>query len=195
MTAIAALRRLLSRLAALGLVIVVALVLYAGLIIPYLEARQRSQDMIEQQGALLARYRALAAGGIEADASADRERVALLREILHPALSEGQAVASLQDRIKTLGGGAGINLSSVQALPPHEIARKDDGGGLARIGLRLRLAGDTAALNRFLHAIEAHRPFLVIENLAINGRGSRPGSVAPLDIQLDVIGLQAPEAL
>jgi len=194
-SAAATLRRTLSRLAALGLVLVLAVVLHAGLVVPYREAWQRSHDLIEQQAALLARYRELASRSAEPDGQADRERLALLQAGLLPRQTEGQAVAGLQDRIKTIGGAAGINLSSVQALPPHEAARKDEAGGLIRLGLRLRLAGDVASLNRFLYEIEAHRPFLVVENLAINGRGARPGAPSPLDIQLDVIGLQAKEAL
>ena len=182
MTALGALGRWPSRLAALALLAVLAALLHAGLVAPYLAYLDGLDDRVTAQATILARMRVLAAAP-ETAAPAPEPAVLLL-----PDGSDAQALADLQDRLKQVAGGNGIEVQGIQMLPRSETQ------AVARLGVRLRGTGDMAALNRFLHAVESAAPALAVDNLRIQSRAPRGAAAAagapPLDLQLDVVGFR-----
>ncbi len=186
--------RVLSRLAAVTLALLLATAIVVGGLLPYLDWRAAAAADVEREAALLARYRALAAretapGGNESTSDPQ------LEALLLPATSEGQAMAALQDRLKAMSAGAGLSLVSVQPMTAEVGAPTPSGAmpeALRRLTVRLKLGGDTAQLNRFLYEVEAARPWLLVDNLFVNARSGRAvGPGAGLDVQVDVSALQA----
>lgn len=177
--------RMLQRLAAVALLLLVVLVGYAGLAAPlathYAALAQREQ----QTALLLARYQR-----IVARAEAPRAETGLpdlpLNEIYLPGDSPAQAVAALQDRVKSAATDAGARLGSVEVLAP----RADD--GLTRQAVRARLTADTGSLQQMLHRLEASRPLLLLDNLYVRARDTRSDtSRLRLDVRIDVVGFAA----
>jgi hypothetical protein len=172
-----------SRLAALAVLALLAALLHAGLVAPYLAYVDGLEEGVAAQSAILARMRALAETPDSAPAAP------VVGALLLPDGSEAQALAELQDRLKGFGGSSGLDLQGIQVLP------RADTQAVTRLGVRLRGTGDVAALNRFLHAVESAEPALVVDNLRVQSRaprGAMAGAAAPpLDLQFDVVGFRA----
>jgi general secretion pathway protein M len=179
-----------SRIAALAVLALLLGLLHAGLIAPYLDYAGALDERVAIKSALLDRMRAMSDAPQPAAESAAAPD-ALLARLLLPDISDAQAIAQMQDRLKHLAADHGIELQNIQVLPRAETS------SLARLGVRLRGSADMAALERFLHAVEGAEPTLLIDNLRIQSRLARgtapppPGTAAPLDIQLDAIGFKA----
>jgi hypothetical protein len=179
-----------SRIAALAVLLLLGL-LHAGLIAPYLDYVGALDERVAIKAALLDRMRALSQAAPPPTDGAAAAPDALLARLLLPDISDAQAIAQMQDRLKHLAADHGIELQNIQVLPRAETS------SLARLGVRLRGSADMAALERFLHAVEGAEPTLLIDNLRIQSRLARgaapppPGTAAPLDIQLDAIGFKA----
>ncbi|MBI3514402.1 MAG: type 4a pilus biogenesis protein PilO [Proteobacteria bacterium] len=181
MTVLGALGRWPSRAAALAVLAVLAAWLHAGLVAPYLTYLEGLNDRVTAQAAIFARMAALAATP-EAPVPSPEPAALLL-----PDGSDAQALADLQDRLKRIASGNGLEVQGIQVLPRSETQV------VARLGVRLRGTGDMAALNRFVHAVESATPALSVDNLRIQSRAQRGPSAAaapPLDLQLDVVGFR-----
>ena len=95
--------------------------------------------------------------------------------------AEAQAIALLQETVKTAAASSKVQVQSLQVLRSETLA------SAVRIGVRIRAAGDMAGLARLLFAIEAASPVLYPDNLQIQARTTAPGKPAEaLDFQLDV---------
>jgi general secretion pathway protein M len=126
-----------------------------------------------------------------------RARVAELRasagthKVTLEGASDAIASANLQSHIAELAATAGVTVGSTEGLPA-EVR-----GGYRHIGLRYALTGPYETLLKFLAALEAATPPLVIDNLSIHGELRRPGTpaVSTLDAGLDVYGFRNNENL
>jgi hypothetical protein len=174
-----------AALALLGLLLVAVWIgpttFYIGLI-------RSGSDDIERQSALLQRYRALAEVPQPGLSSA-----AAVSDLLSPEVPDSQAVARLQETLKTAATAAQVQIQGFQILRVEPLP------GAVKVGVRLRGSGDVAALGRLLYAVEAARPLLVPDNLQVQARATapppagsspEPGPV-PLDFQLDVSAFKA----
>jgi general secretion pathway protein M len=181
----------LSRLAALLVLAVVLALVHAGLIAPYLDHVGALDERLANRATVLERMRMLSEA--PPSGATTEPAAAPSTALLLPEVSDAQAIGTLQDRLKAFAARDGLELQNIQVLPRAELP------AVARLAVRLRAVGDVAALNRFLHAVEAAEPVLLVDNLRIQSRTPRatPGSVAPgnasaaLDVQLDVIGFKA----
>ena len=162
---------MISRAAALAILAALAALAWFGPVELYLGALAAGRDEIAAKQAVLQRYRALAA----APAQAARDESGLL----FPAIPDAQALAVLQETVKSAAAAARVEVRGLQVLPP------DGAPGAMRIGIRISAAGDVAGLGRLLYAVEAARPVLYPDNLHVQARG------AALEFQLDISGFKA----
>ncbi len=174
--------RLAQRLAAVCLLLLVVAVGYVGLGGP-LAAQYAALAQREAQTALaLERYRRIVARTEAPRVGAGRSDLPL-NGIYLPGDSPAQAVAALQDRVKSAVAEAGARLGSVEVLAP----RVDD--GVARQAVRARFAADTRSLQQVLHRLEASRPLLLLDNLYVRARDARSDKTRlRLDVRIDVAG-------
>lgn len=137
-------------------------------------------ERIERNGALSARYEALA---MRANAMAeDLRRIETAppeRALLVRGVSETQALAALQEQVKQVMADSGAAVSGLQPRPTRIR------GPWRMIGLTVQFAADTAALQKALHALEAGRPLVVVETLQVRTR-AQAGSLRPLDVSIEI---------
>jgi hypothetical protein len=184
---ILAARRINARVAALSLLGLLLVALWVGPAAAYFGLLQSGRDGIERQAALLQRYRTL----VETPRPGQPPAAATADSLL-PEIPDSQAVARLQETLKTAAAAAQVQVQGLQVLRAESLP------GAVKIGVRLRASGDVAALGRLLYAVEAARPLLVPDNLQVQGRAATtasgsapdPGPV-PLEFQLDVSGFRA----
>ncbi|MCU7904596.1 MAG: type II secretion system protein M [Candidatus Thiodiazotropha sp. (ex Epidulcina cf. delphinae)] len=104
----------------------------------------------------------------------------------------GVAYAGLQQQVKEViesAGGAALSTQLVQ--PPQEQERTAE-----KIIVRVRMQGDSYALQKVVHALEARQPLLFFEQLMIQGPSRiKPELHEKLDIRFDVYGYFWKEAL
>lgn len=143
--------------------------------------------MLEDRGLVASR---LAAAAEELPAL--RARVAELRatantsKITLDGANDAIASATLQSRVDALGASLGVILGSTEALAA------EDRGGFRRIGLRVAVSGEYENLVRFLGALDASVPPLVIDNLRIRNvlRPAGMTARAKLDAGFEVYGMR-----
>ena len=173
----------LRRVVALGILALVLMAAWVGPVAAYRELLGAEAEQIEQKSAVLQRYHGLVESPAPASASAADEAGAGL---LLPDLPEAQAVALLQETVKSAAAAAQVQVQGLQVL------RADSEAGAQRIGVRVRATGDAAGLGRLLYGIEAARPLLYPDNLQVQSHMTAPGTPpAPLDFQLDISGFKA----
>ena len=176
---------LIRRAAALLILACALALLWIGPVSAYLDLVADNADRIGERQQLLQRYRAL---------SADNHSPAQLLPpgetgLLFPDIAGSQALALLQETVKSAAATAKIQIQGFQVLQTEPLA------GATRIAVRVRGSGDTAALARLLYAIEASRPLLYSDNLQVQSHATQPaaavGAGTPaLDFQLDVTGFK-----
>jgi general secretion pathway protein M len=168
-----------NRAAALAILALLVAVFWIGPVAAYRDLIDTGSDDIATKSALLQRYRALA--GAEPAAAPASPGPSLL----YPDIPESQAAAMLQETIKAAAASAQIQVQGLQVLRSEALP------GAARIGVRIRAAGDVANLRSLLYAIEVARPMLYPDNLQIQSHAASPGAVpALLDFQLDISGFK-----
>lgn len=180
---------LISRLAAVLLLLTVLLSVYTLLVEPIIVGYDATSQDIEEARDQLARFERAAA-----------MRPALLKQIKEfeaqqNALgyflrggTDALAAADLQDRVNDLIAGEGGTLQSVQPMPGVEEE------GLTRITLRVQMTGTTETLFDVLYALESGSPVLFIDELDIQNRSSVPagadagGDAGILTVAFDLSG-------
>ena len=80
---------------------------------------------------------------------------------LLPETSDAMAAAGLQTRLQGIAKSKGVEISSVESLPPRAKS------GFRRIGVRVVLRADLPALTAILQALGESRPPLFVDNLEI----------------------------
>ncbi|MFQ5953720.1 MAG: type II secretion system protein GspM [Kiloniellales bacterium] len=180
----------LSRLAALGLLILVVVAFAYGVGTPLLDRYQAKRAEIEESLQSLRVHRRAARRETALRRTIERlEESRPLDGLLLPSGSDGAAVAAMQERIQSIIADTGARLTSALALPV------EPGQGHRRIGLRLQFEADIEGLQRILYALESGRPAVVLDNLFIRGRTSRAiGAVNPLDTRVDVLAFKPEDA-
>ena len=172
-----------DRVVALSLLALVLVGFWFGPVSAYVDLIQSSSDEIDRKAALLQRYRSLAAASVRPEASTQTTSEV---GILMPDLPEAQAVAQLQETVKSAAAAAQVQIRGFQVL------RSETLPGATRFGVRVRAAGDVAGLGRLLYAIGAVRPLLVTDNLSVQSQATG-GASAPVSVefQLDISGFRA----
>ncbi|HSV28130.1 MAG TPA: type II secretion system protein GspM [Candidatus Omnitrophota bacterium] len=179
-------QRLAGRLGAVGVLAALVCVPVFGLMMPVLDHHAGQQERIALLESQLARLKAAAAQ--REDLKRQQAELAARRGksgLLLTGGSEALATATLQNMIKTAVARAGGELRSTQALPVTA------GQGARRLTVRALLSTDVEGLRTFLHAIEAGRPLLFVDDLDVRARpGGRDddGDRVALEIRVDVTG-------
>jgi hypothetical protein len=169
-----------GRLVAFAAAGALAVAVWIGLAAPWLDAIQSARQRLERQHQLLHGYEQ-AASRVDALAA----RLAALAadpstgSLWLAAGSEAQAMAAMQDRVKTVASSVGAIVVAAQPLGTAP-------GVPARARLRVGLGADMTALQATLHALESGSPPLLVEALTIRPRSSASGGV--LDVQIDLAG-------
>lgn len=184
-----ALSKPVSRLAAIGLLLLTLALFHALILRPFARSWHAAVAGIEDARALAAGYARTAA----ARPRYEEQAAALRAERPNPEWfligeTDALAAAALQDRIGGLALAAGAELRSIQT------ASAVDEGGMPRIGATVELAAKTASLLRFAHAIESGVPYLFItvaEAIADPGQGGieDPGLI----VRLEISGYREPD--
>jgi len=172
-----------SRVAALGILLLVGIAVWLGPVVAYFDMLGSGAGVLARRNAVLQRYRALAAAPAD---PAPTPRPANLPASLFPDVPEAQALALLQETVKAAAVANRVQVQSLQVL------RSENVGEAAKIGVRLRAAGDVASLGRFLHAIESARPVLYPDNLQIQAPSPVQGAAAGnQEFQVEISGFRA----
>jgi general secretion pathway protein M len=118
------------------------------------------------------------------------QTAASARKIVLDGTSDAIASANLQRRIEELATSTGVTISSTEAVSA------ENRGVYRRIGLRLAVSGEYAAIVKLLGAIDAAAPPLVLSNLQIRTivRPTGDPSNARLDAGFEVYGFRNSEA-
>ncbi len=158
----------LSRLLALALLLAVLAVPYLAIVRPFIAELAANRETLAEQATLLERYSRLAAAGEGLGERLDASRRQPVDENVYlEGASEALVAAELQNRVKIAVQSNGGTLNSTQILEPTAEA------GFRRLAVRARMSAGTDALPKVLHALEAGRPFLFIDNVDINARTFR----------------------
>jgi hypothetical protein len=162
-----------SRAAAIGLLVLVLLVIYAIVIGPLIQAFSDVNRALADGGEQLARY----------------QQIALQRPDMEAKFAE---IAARQAESGIVENNS-AQVRSVQILPTMA------DGDFRRVGVRIQMTGSIGALARILHAFEAGETFLFVDNLDISNRMARrtrnsaDRSDPELLIRLDLQGYVRPE--
>jgi general secretion pathway protein M len=185
-------RATLARAGAVAILALLLLVLWIGPIGTYVDLVGEGAEEIAQKAAVLQRYRALADAGPADRTGSDRTGSARTDPaptdpaLLIPAMPDAQAVALLQETVKSAAAAAQVQIQGLQVL------RSEGEAGVQKIAVRIRALGDVGGLVRLLYALETARPLLYPDNLQIQAQAAAPGSPpSALQFQLDVAGFKA----
>jgi len=167
-------RQLVSRAAAVAILLALVGAVWIGPVAAYLDLLHDGAEQIASKEQFVQRYEALVGRG-------GSDQLAALKDpILFPALSDAQALATLQEAVKGLAAKSRVEIQGLQILPG------EGQGGLSRIGLRVRATADIDGTNGLLYAIEASRPLLYVDNLQLRPQMANNAPTAVLDLQFDV---------
>jgi general secretion pathway protein M len=164
-----------SRALALALLLLVLASIVVGVVwsIAALRAQGRALHRLEAD---VGRYAAFAHGraALESRLMALR-RGEVLDASLFNATTVNQATAALQHLVDDVVSEARAHTDTVEVLP-----EKSD-GPLVRIGERLTMSGDIAAVRRILYRLEAGKPALFADNLRIRINDAQALTAAQFD--------------
>lgn len=185
-------RTTLARAGAVAILALLLLVLWLGPIGAYVDLVGEGAEEIAQKTAVLQRYRGLVdAGPADRTGAAQTEpaRAEPARTdpaLLIPAMPDAQAVALLQETVKSAAAAAQVQIQGLQVL------RSEGEAGAQKIAVRIRASGDVGGVGRLLYALETARPLLYPDNLQIQAQAAAPGAPpSALQFQLDVAGFKA----
>lgn len=182
-----------SRLAAIGLLVLVLFVVYSLTVGPLIASYARVNAGLTQSAELLEKYRRIAS---QKDALAAKLEALNFQQddsgVYLPGDTDALAAARLQEIVNSTVVSGGGQLRSVQILPT-----KAD-GTFRKIGVRAQMTGTISAVARILYTFEAGDVFLFVENIDITNRRARRRNGNETDpellIRLDLSGYVRPEA-
>lgn len=178
-----------SRVLAVALLLGLIGLAYLALVAPIAERLGRYDAQAQLARETLARYERLASH--RAGLARWLERAAAERPfagLLLAGASEAQAAAVLQERLKRVVAAAGARLISFETLPPG--AARDG----RRVGLRVLMTADTAALQKVLYGLESGLPAVLIDNLYVRARSAKAVAAGRhLDVRFEFAGYMAGE--
>jgi len=177
---------LLSRLAALLLLLVVLAAGYVVIGVPIRHAYDQANREIAANRLQLAIAEREAQRRVATAAALQRGPDA--GPLVLTAASDSSAAASLQTALQSILETHAAQLVSIETLPGA------GAGGFRSVRLRVQFSTDHLGLPNVLHALEAGRPVVFLENLTIHARSSRATGVdRPLDVQVDLTAFRALE--
>lgn len=158
------------RLVLAGGAVVGVLLLWVLVLSPLLALEEAWTQELRQKQLLLAKYQALQKDKAQVARAVQQAKQAV--EQAEAALLSGgsPAVASadLQEIIKNLTKGLGIQVTSTKVLPPQE------SGPYIQIPVELQLALSTDQLVNLLYGLENHQKLLLVSQLEVNAPRRRP---------------------
>jgi general secretion pathway protein M len=180
---------LISRLAAVLLLITAILGAYTLLVEPIIVGYGDTNWDIEEARDQLARFeRAAAMRPALVKQMKDFEAQRKSQGYFLTGSTDAVAAAGLQDQVHALVADKGGTLQSIQPMPGVEEQ------GLMRITLRVQMTGTTETLFDVLYALESGSPILFIDNLDIQNRNSvaagtdADGEAGSLTVAFDLSG-------
>ena len=184
--------RWISRAAALGLLFGLLAAIFAFGYLPVRAEFETVDASARNASEHLVRYTRLAAARDQLEA-----RFAALQDQLESSgvylagETESLAAAGLQLRMKEAIKESGGQVRSIQNLPAQA---EDD---FTRISARVQFTGSISTLQQVLHALEAVRPIVFIENIDIKNRRVRRSAEEPVEpvltVRFDLYGYLRPE--
>lgn len=171
----------LRRIAAVGLLVAVILMVWLVLLNPLISSWERQSDQADRAADMIVRLRHSAAEGpalqqqLARLGQSHRDRNAIL---LAPNANVGGAL--LQSEVKRVAESDGATVRTVQQLPL--VAE----GTLNRIGVRVDMEADIAQLARLLAHFESHTPVFLVGSLSIRGQEQQRGAVSTQPVKLAV---------
>jgi general secretion pathway protein M len=187
---------LISRAAALLLLLTAIFAGYTFLVEPMIVGYGENDAQIEEARNQLARFERMAAmrPALTRQVNEFRAKEESLGYYL-TGRTDALAAAALQDRVNTLVSDKGGTLSSVQPMPGVE------DHGLTRVTLRVQMTGTTEALFDILYALESGAPLVFIDNLDIQSSQQASGGTdstalpsADLTVAFDLSGYSPKES-
>ncbi len=182
-----------SRAAALGLLAFLIGTAYLLLVAPvigtYRDTDEATQHVFEQ----LARYGQLSKTYPNRKAQLERlDRQQARSGIYLAGETDALAAAALQEDVGAKIERNGGKLRSMQPLPV-----KTD-GDFKKVSVRVQMTATLGSLARILHALEAGKPYVFIDNLDVKNRRARKATQAQQDdpelvIRFDLHGYLRPE--
>jgi len=187
-------RSLVSRALALGLLGLLAAVLWIGAVDP-IKGRYSDNDQAITDGlSLLAEFTSLIVQDRQAGSETSARDLERYRGDFLAGSENSIIVADLQTRLSSLITARNAELNSARALPPKS---RD---GLEYLGLGLQIRAEMRSIQEVLHAIETGTPLLFVERAALRlddrgiagGRARNAESIAPMTLEIDVYGAKWP---
>ncbi len=180
------LARLLSRAAALALLLAVLAGAAQLLVAPVWAHIEGLRGRIEQERLMLGRLAALSSGQAELSNLDTSLKAARSARYFLDGDSDAIRLANLQSLLTALAAKAGVQLRSTRNVPARE--RND----LRLIGIQLQLGATLPQLQALLVDIEAQVPDLYVEALhvtpAASALGPRAENAGALEVRLEVAG-------
>jgi general secretion pathway protein M len=185
-----------QRVAAVGLLLLAALLLFALVARPLWARYAANVEAIESLEDNVVRFEAIAKQQAAVENELRRLEDALdLGALTFQASSATLAAADLQERVKSAVQQAGGSLTSTQVLEPEPL------GEFERVSVNVRMTGPTPALQKSLYALESALPLLVVDDLLVvsrraarRKRGQTVVQQDRLDVRYRVIGFYDPRA-
>ncbi len=182
---------LMSRIAALGLLGLVGMLVFAGIVLP-LQARFDEYGWRIARGeAALARLKARSAG---ADGLADQLEALQARglgeDVFLAGASDAVAAASLQRFVKGVIEESGGSVETLQTMESAPIK------SFTRVGTRVRARLKVGQLQAVLYRLETATPLAFVEGLLVRqprlsaSRDASADTASSLEVQIDVFGLR-----
>jgi hypothetical protein len=171
---------MLSRLAALALLLLVAAILVGGLIAPLAAHVSALREEIGRQRELLARFEIYAANENAAEAEAARSEAAKASGIFLAGETDALRTANLQAQIRGIAETRGVRLASARGEPPQ------DRDGLRLTSVQAEFDADLRQLQAILIAVEASRPHLFLQSIQVAPAGGYRSQDDTLRVRLRV---------
>ncbi len=179
-----------GRIAALGVTLLGAVLVWLGLVQPLLDAYGTRADALRQRTILADRMTDLVS-----TLPALRKQAAALAKAGPPAnttiggATDAIATASLQGLLESMAGTAGVHVTSAEALPA------DQQGDYRRVALRVSVDATWPTLVALLQAIARATPRMFVDELQLHAQPTSDKTrELPLDISFTVLAFRAPAA-
>jgi hypothetical protein len=187
-------RSIASRALALGLLGLLAAVLWMGAVDPIKRRYDDNDQTIIDGIRLLAGFKSVIVQGRQAGSELSASDLERYRGDFLAGPEDAIIVADLQTRLRSLITARNAELSSARALPPKS---RD---GLEYLGVGLQIRAEMKSIQEVLHSIEIGTPLLFVERAdlrldergAAAGRARNPESVAPMTLEIAVYGAKWP---
>lgn len=177
--------RMLNRLAALGLLLLVFGAAGMLLVLPLVNYFNTLRAEIATGRETLGRFEAFASNKDAAKVLAERSEAAMHSGIFLTGETDALRAANLQTLVTEVAQSQGVRLSSTRALPIQEA------NGLRFIGVQAEFEADLRQLQAMILAVEARRPYLFIQSLQVAPTAGRRPDSEELKVRFGIVGAVA----